>query len=92
MKNQTQPFVYFRVECVIRIESCLNWNISVLFFLYCEALNKRNVIHYGSGKLANEKETLNGIERVWILFHGSLDIKKQQQRKKKSTRDKFESF
>ena len=41
------------------IESCLNWNISVIFFLYCEALNKRNVIHYGSGKLANEKETLN---------------------------------
>ena len=74
MKNQTQPFVYFGVESVIR-SSHVSIGIFLFFFLYCEALNKRNVIHYSSGKLANVKETLNGIERVWILFHGSLGIK-----------------
>lgn len=38
------------------------------------------MIHYGAGKLANVKETLNGvvgIERFAILFHGSFAIKQQ---------------
>lgn len=50
-----------RVECVIR-SSHVSIGMFLCFFLsYCEALNERNVIHYGAGKLANVKETLNGV-------------------------------
>jgi hypothetical protein len=41
-----------------------------IFFQHCEAPHKRNVIHYGADKLANVKETLNGvgIERFEFYF------------------------